>query len=655
LLSLKYFGLLGWQLSQRHDRNWPAAAGLCGAGALLLAGFALHYYRRRPRSHRRYRQAGQHDGHGDPPGRAEFAGRAAVNLLATVPLVESLGLIGLTATFGQTAVLMLTIVAIGAGVRDEVSAASLIVVAVIAWSVLAYTRGDAATEDQHVGAYAVRMGSAVVVAVVMFVMRRHRQAALERVIDATDGQVRALASAKAALESSEARYQYLFRESPVGVALLDDDGRYATVNAAFCELLGRDEDELVGHADQEFTHPEDCDDMHRLHCHGPNADNGVVNIEKRYLRPDGQVRWAWLALTRPPEHAADQWLLAQAQDVTARKSAEQSLIDSEANLTAVSAVIRRIQSGEDARETIVLSTAGIAGAAHTCILEPDGLGSLVATAASEPFMMQARVELTAVSATVRAFTTGEPLFIADPAGHPLISAEMLAITRAKSVFCAPVTFGETVTGVLVVTWNTPVLDIDDRCVKAIMLLAAETGVALHHAGLLSELEKRATTDGLTGLLNRRGWDSDMRRLSQLARRHRCPLTVALADLDHFKLYNDSNGHHAGDVLLQEFALAARATLRSVDLLARWGGEEFAIALADCDADAAVAVLDKVRRSVPDGQTCSIGFARWDGEESLEQLMCRADAALYRAKEAGRDLVRGSDDSGGPQRRLAAFG
>ena len=120
----------------------------------------------------------------------------------------------------------------------------------------------------------------------------------------------------------------------------------------------------------------------------------------------------------------------------------------------------------------------------------------------------------------------------------------------------------------------------------------------------------------------------------MARRDGRPLTIALADLDHFKAFNDRHGHQAGDQMLSTFASTVRAAMRASDSMARWGGEEFAISLPHCTGEKAVSVLDRLRQLTPLDQTCSIGCATWDGVESAEQLVARVDAALYEAKHAG---------------------
>jgi diguanylate cyclase (GGDEF)-like protein len=145
----------------------------------------------------------------------------------------------------------------------------------------------------------------------------------------------------------------------------------------------------------------------------------------------------------------------------------------------------------------------------------------------------------------------------------------------------------------------------------------------------------AETDPLTGLPNRRAWDARLRR----AGLDEEPLTIAMFDLDHFKRFNDSNGHLAGDQLLRDTASNWRDLLRNGDVLARLGGEEFGLLLVGCSPSAATEITERLRQAVTDNQTCSAGLAvRRDGEP-LQSVLARADHALYDAKAYGRDHSR----------------
>lgn len=154
----------------------------------------------------------------------------------------------------------------------------------------------------------------------------------------------------------------------------------------------------------------------------------------------------------------------------------------------------------------------------------------------------------------------------------------------------------------------------------------------------SDLEALARRDPLTGLFNRRGFAELADREIVRARRTNEPLAVAMIDLDHFKRFNDTHGHAGGDRLLTQAALAWGEELRDIDLMARWGGEEFIILLPRCPIQVGEIVADRVRVATPEQQTCSVGVAQWRPTESLTDAIGRADEALYRAKERGRDQV-----------------
>ncbi len=159
------------------------------------------------------------------------------------------------------------------------------------------------------------------------------------------------------------------------------------------------------------------------------------------------------------------------------------------------------------------------------------------------------------------------------------------------------------------------------------------GLAEHVQAQARELTTLVVTDPLTGAANRRGFTE---RVTALTARQGEPLVLAVLDIDHFKGFNDWHGHVAGDEMLRACVQGWAGQLRDRDHLARWGGEEFAVLLDRCGPDQALAVVDRLRWSVPPDLTCSAGIAAWDGSETPEELFARADAALYRAKAEGRD-------------------
>ncbi len=164
------------------------------------------------------------------------------------------------------------------------------------------------------------------------------------------------------------------------------------------------------------------------------------------------------------------------------------------------------------------------------------------------------------------------------------------------------------------------------------------------------LERDASIDPLTGLHNRRWMDEMYDRELARCRRAGKPLSLLLIDADRFKAFNDQHGHLAGDMLLRVLARVIRDTIRPTDLAARYGGEEFTVLLADAGRPEAMAAAERLRSAVERAEvsggggrkvpmvTVSIGVAALDGHESVDSLVGAADAALYRAKDQGRNRV-----------------
>jgi len=161
---------------------------------------------------------------------------------------------------------------------------------------------------------------------------------------------------------------------------------------------------------------------------------------------------------------------------------------------------------------------------------------------------------------------------------------------------------------------------------------------LNEASRLQErFAEEATVDALTGLHNRRWLDQAFGERLAALDRIGAQASLLMIDLDNFKTLNDTQGHAAGDVILRRAAHALAASLRPTDLVARYGGEEFAALLPDTGADEASAVAERLRQSAP--FPISIGVATTSPGASLHTLLASADAALYRAKHAGRNCVR----------------
>lgn len=163
---------------------------------------------------------------------------------------------------------------------------------------------------------------------------------------------------------------------------------------------------------------------------------------------------------------------------------------------------------------------------------------------------------------------------------------------------------------------------------------------------IKEVERLATHDDLTGLVNRRYMQQRLRQEQLRFNRYGSPFSVVIIDLDYFKRINDSLGHAFGDKVLQAFAAEAMATLRDSDLIARWGGEEFLALMPDTPSAQGVAIIQRLLDRMPaiphascPELTFSAGVTECRKDEAVEDAVARADAAMYEAKASGRNTVR----------------
>jgi diguanylate cyclase (GGDEF)-like protein len=344
----------------------------------------------------------------------------------------------------------------------------------------------------------------------------------------------------------------------------------------------------------------------------------------------------------------------QTEQLLASQEEAHQLIVNMAAVTDATREISRTTDAEVARQVICSAACTITGGRFATLMEPDGSGALAMTAnhglqGSPPIRLQLDGE---ASGATQAFRSARALFVDDARTSTEVSQRLTRATGAVSIHFEPVVRNEEPIGVLVVGWNHVIQGLERQTISAIKMLAAETAMMIERANLLAKLEQNARTDDLTGLLNRRAWEETLPREMARARRAPHPLCVAMLDLDFFKAYNDERGHQAGDRLLKQSTAAWASELRASDVLSRYGGEEFTIALPGCSLGDAKTIVERLRAAMPSGQTVSAGVACWNGRESAEELVGRADAALYEAKRTGRDRLVTAGDAPGDLKSVA---
>jgi diguanylate cyclase (GGDEF)-like protein len=322
-----------------------------------------------------------------------------------------------------------------------------------------------------------------------------------------------------------------------------------------------------------------------------------------------------------------QWLVAQARFQAAEAQ------DRERMLEQVAEVVRSLSSSPHARAEVCVAAKTISNASLAILYEPTGSsGALCSTSMAGIETPTIELGPQERSGVCEAYRTGRSLFFTEDGQSPFFDTEMWELAgRPTSVLFEPLLRGAEPVGVLVVCWPKAV-KVGGSRTTTIALLAHEVAAVIERADMLTQLAGIASTDALTGLPNRRAWDS---HLAQMLAEEQ-PVTIAMLDLDHFKDFNDTYGHPAGDRLLRETAAAWREELRAGDFVARLGGDEFALLLPNCNATNALEVVERLRLRIPSEQTCSAGIAGLELGATPEAPMARADTALYEAKTAGRD-------------------
>jgi len=251
------------------------------------------------------------------------------------------------------------------------------------------------------------------------------------------------------------------------------------------------------------------------------------------------------------------------------------------------------------------------------------------------------------------FTSGRPLFVSDVR---LVRDMSQRSNEYRTFAFAAVPLlarGETV-GVLTVTDKRdggPFNRNDETVLRGIAVTAALSIVAARSDSDAAELAYAATIDGQTGLMNRPSLDTRLHQEVERSKREGTSIAVLMADIDNFKQINDTRGHQVGDAVLRVVGSVIRSAVRVFDVCARYGGDEFAIVMPNCDQPNALACAERIRSRLADHQgtyddgrplprlTLSIGVAVMGRDENANDLISRADRCLYQAKADGKNVVR----------------
>ncbi|ADV66527.1 PAS domain S-box protein [Deinococcus maricopensis] len=482
--------------------------------------------------------------------------------------------------------------------------------------------------------------------------------------------------AEQVLWESEERFRATFSQAAVGLAHVGLDGTWLSVNDKLGDLLGYTPEELQQRTFADITHPDDLNaDLGYVH-QLLNGQLRTYSMQKRYVRKDGQNIWANLTVSLVRDEAGNpNYFISVVEDITDIKDAEAQLRaahnELEARVEERTAALQdlsgqlqtQVQELEHRNEEtrvlgemnemlqacVSLNEAYHVVGHYAALLFPDHGGKLYAFGPSRNVLEEA------------AAWNGAP-----PSDTIFAPSECWGLRRGRTfltdgalrcqhihaptpALCVPLLAQGEAVGLLHLV-APDVERFTARQQRLAQTIAESVALAMVNLRLRESLRQQSIRDALTGLFNRRYLEETFEREMRRAHRHRHPMGLIMLDIDHFKRFNDTYGHEAGDLLLRALGETLSANVRGEDVACRFGGEEFALLLPGATIEQTAARAEHIRQAVMQlhvtvrgqalGQvTASFGVAVFPQYgEALADLMHAADFALYRAKSEGRNCV-----------------
>ena len=434
-------------------------------------------------------------------------------------------------------------------------------------------------------------------------------------------------------------FRSLVRHSTDLVLVLSAGCRY--VSASVTKTLGRSEAELLGDGFARFVHEEDA-----AHLQAVELDGQPSQLILRVRNSHGDWRHLEANVTDLRHDRHVRGVVLNARDISERVRLERELMQQAQRDIFGTQLVEALEMADEESATFDVVERAMVEISSTAPME------LLLSDSSRAHLERAATSPTAGAA---ACPVQSPFScVAVRRGNPVVfdtSESLNACPKLRdrpggacSAVCVPVSFMGRALGVLHATGPAGEPP-NSRQVAQLTTLATQAGARIGTVRAFQRTQLQASTDGLTGLVNRRTLESQLRGLLKQGR----PFALAMADLDLFKQLNDTHGHEAGDRALRVFSKTARDVLREDDVIARWGGEEFVIAVPDLDRHQAASVLERIRERLSEASsgdhppfTASFGVTDSTRAAALEQLLQLADSALYTAKESGRDRIVISD-------------
>jgi diguanylate cyclase (GGDEF)-like protein/PAS domain S-box-containing protein len=479
--------------------------------------------------------------------------------------------------------------------------------------------------------------------------------------------------AERALTESREKYRVLFQSVPIGISITDEAGKIIEANPASERILGVSTQEHTSEAfdrkNWQIIQPDGTPMANEEFASviALTENRAIENVEMGIVKPDGAT--SWISVTASPIPLEGYGVAIAYTDITRRKQAEAALRQQflrERLIGAIEARIRKSLNLVEVLNTTVIEVRQFLATDRVIIyrFEPNASGVVVVESVDQQWtsLLGRRILDTCLTKEIcmESYRQGHIQAVEDiyTAGLQECYINLLTRFQVRANLVVPILQGEQLWGLLVAQHCTAPRQWLSWEIELLQQLASQVGIAIQQAELYQQLEaanqqlqRLAALDGLTQVANRRRFDEYLEQEWRRLTRERQPLSLILCDVDFFKLYNDTYGHQAGDECLKQIAATLqRAAKRPADLVARYGGEEFAIILPNTSQTGALFVAESIRKAVKNLRlahanstvspyvTLSLGVAGMvpSLEVTFAALVATADAALYEAKETGRD-------------------
>ena len=438
---------------------------------------------------------------------------------------------------------------------------------------------------------------------------------------------------------------------PDGVIVLDSDDRVIDINPAAIKLSGYEGPSPIGLSIWEMF-------KDYLDLIEPLRDKQNIHVELDL--PSDPPRYLDVKIDNiPTGDKANTGQIISLRNITRRKTSEIKEKEQRQFAEAMADTASIINSSLDLDEVLnrILENVGKVvphDTANIALVDDQNVARFVKLKGYEKFT--SREQVLSVERHVddlpnlkKMAESGKPISLADTSTDPEWVNDLPGSGWIRSFIGAPIMRKEKLLGFINLDAATPNF-FETKYLSRLQALADQAAIAIENAQLFEEMEKLAITDSLTGLYNRRYFFAYAENEIERSKRYNKHLSIIMMDIDHFKKINDSFGHQIGDQVLKEIADICLAILRKVDVMCRYGGEEFVVLLPETEvADAAHAAermctaISSLRLKTEKGDvsvSVSIGVAEMEkSRSSFEKLLAAADTALYSAKETGRNRVR----------------